>query len=280
MRSVFSESTPVVSVSSFLASRGFRVKSQASTGKTLLRRKEGWTREERQLLFDIFHSTALRMELLEFIEADKPVTSEHVLRLIESDGFSRGRNQFSSTFEWYVAELLVREFGAFSSAFGVRIADIKRNVDDGDPGDFDVLSVLRNMQLLYVETKTGRFGRKDVRKAVQRGLAIHSLATVMLVGRSVTSDRVRQVLSGYTHPRMSAVDRFIEISVKDLDESNVFRCLDCFFVPADSTSSDLESKIRTVLRVLAADVAEKNRITGLDADTYEKVGYTVHEFRI
>ncbi|MCP4786558.1 MAG: hypothetical protein GY903_28180 [Fuerstiella sp.] len=179
-----------------------------------------------------------------------------------------------------MGELLVREFGAFDSAFGVTLADIKRNVDDGDPGDFDVLSVLRNMQLLYVETKTGRFGRKDVEKAVQRGLSIHSLATVMLVGKGVTHERVGQVLEGYSHPCTSAVRKFTQIGIKDLPESTIYRCVDCFFVPADSTSSDLESKIRTVLRVLAADVVEKSRFIGLDADAYEKVGYSVHEFKI
>jgi len=110
-------------------------------------------------------------------------------------------------------------------------------------------------------------------------LSIHSLATIMLVGRSVTSQRVRQVLAGYTHP-CAAVHKFTEIHIKGVPQSNVFRCIDCFFVPADSTSSDLESKIQTVLRILAADIAEKNRVIGLDAKTYQQVGYSVREIKL
>ena len=280
MKSLFTKGIPDVSVSSFLASRGFRVRSQSSTRQTVLPRTVGWTDEERDLLFKVFHVRNDRRQLLEYIATDSEVKSGSVQRLVGSTGFSKDRNAFSATFEWYVAELLVREFGAFSSAFGVTLAEIKRNVDDGDPGDFDVLSVLRNMQLLYVETKTGRFGRKDVEKAVQRGLSIHSLATVMLVGKGVTHERVGQVLEGYSHPCTSTVRKFTEIRIKGVPESTIYRCVDCFFVPADSTSSDLESKIRTVLRVLAADVVEKTRFVGLDPDTYAKVGYAVREFGI
>ena len=279
-RSVFSESLPDVSVSSFLASRGFKVRSESTTRPTVLPRRGGWTPSERDLLFQVFHVRDDRRQLLNHITNREDVTAENVRRLVHSDGFSKDRNAFSATFEWYVAELLVREFGAFSSAFGVRLDDIKRNADDGDPGDYDVLSVLRNMQLLYVETKTGRFGRRDVEKAVQRGLSIHSLATVMLVGKGVTDERVRQVLEGYVHPCTGAATSFGEIRIKDLPESTVYRCIDCFFVPADSTSIDLESRIRTVLRVLAADAVEKSRVVDMDPDTYRQVGYAVREFRI
>ena len=128
MTAVFTQSTPDVSVRSFLASRGFKVRSQCSSRQTVLPRREQWQEQERDLLFGVFNVSTDRYQLLRYIEDEAEITSEQVLQLVRSEGFVRDRNRFSATFEWYVAELLIREFGAFSSAFGVRLEDIKRNV--------------------------------------------------------------------------------------------------------------------------------------------------------
>ncbi len=61
------------------------------------------------------------------------------------------RRRYASTFEWYVSELLRREFAARASGFGLRLKD-------ADPDDeFDCLALL-DQGLVFVECKTGREG--------------------------------------------------------------------------------------------------------------------------
>jgi hypothetical protein len=59
------------------------------------------------------------------------------------------RYRYSCTFEWYVSELLRREFAARASGFGLRLKD-------ADPDDeFDCVALL-DAGLVFVECKTGR----------------------------------------------------------------------------------------------------------------------------
>jgi len=101
--------------------------------------------------------------------------------LVENPAFIKDRNRFSSTFEWYLGELLIKSFGAFSSSYGVTVKDVRRNSDDGDVGDFDVLSILGDMNLLYIETKSGALKPDGIIKAIERSLALHCVATVIVV---------------------------------------------------------------------------------------------------
>ena len=78
MRSVFTKGIQDVSVSSFLASRGFKVRSQSSTRQTVLSRTVGWTDEERDLLFNVFHVRNDRRQLRAYIAVDSEVESSSV----------------------------------------------------------------------------------------------------------------------------------------------------------------------------------------------------------
>jgi hypothetical protein len=75
----------------------------------------------------------------------------------------RIQHRYASTFEWYVTELLCREFAARASGFGLRLQDA--NPDD----EFDCVALL-DEGLVFVECKTGagaiyaeieRFLRRD-----------------------------------------------------------------------------------------------------------------------
>ena len=221
--------TPVP-VSAFLASRGFEVSSESSTTQTILpKTPDYWEPTELNSIYDLFHTPSCRNELRNHILHDAKLQSEKVTKVTNLPECDLEENRFTATFEWYLGELLVREFGAFSSSFGVKLNDIKRNLDNGDAGDFDVLAVLRNMNLLYIEAKTGTYNQNDVVKAVQRGLSIHSLATVMLVGRNTEEEQITSILQGYTHPNLSPFRRLATIEIKDVPESKVFRCWVCLF---------------------------------------------------
>src|SRR6266516_3605421 len=59
------------------------------------------------------------------------------------------RSRYANTFEWYVSELLRREFAARASGFHLRLKD-------ADPGDeFDCIALL-DRGIVLVECKTGK----------------------------------------------------------------------------------------------------------------------------
>ncbi len=188
------------SVERVLASRGFQINSEGIGRDTLLA-KNFWSTNEFNLMFEVFDDITLRNDLLNVIE--NPSSVPHypkVSELLILPNFQKDRNKFSKTFEWYVGELLVRRFQAFSSAFGVDVQNIVRNKDNGTAGDFDVLTILGDTNLLYIECKTGDCKQKSIKNTVERGLALHSLATVIFMGKGTEERKLKQQLNGLSHP--------------------------------------------------------------------------------
>jgi hypothetical protein len=128
------------SVERILAARGFQVESQGSARDTLLE-KDISSYEDLNLMFEIFQNHIHRKELLRTIDQPsyQPQTSE-IANLVSRAEFRKERQRYSSTFEWFVGELLIRRFMAFSSSFGVSVKGLFRNSDGGTSGDYDVLS--------------------------------------------------------------------------------------------------------------------------------------------
>lgn len=82
--------------------------------------------------------------------------------------------RYSKTFEWYISELLTREFGAKSTGFGIRLKDA--NTDD----EFDCIGVF-DEGVVFVECKTGKddvykevnkFNRRDIELAATYSMFI------------------------------------------------------------------------------------------------------------
>src|ERR1035441_572168 len=169
------------SVDRVLGARGFVVQKEASAKETLLG-KDFWSHGDLNLMFDIFSDQGRSKDLLQSIEQDgyKPQTSE-VAELVSRAEFIRDRQRYSSTFEWFVGELLVRRFMAFSSSFGVTVQNVIRNSDGGTSGDYDVLSVSGDLNLLYLECKTGKCHRQSILNSVERSIALHSVACIMFL---------------------------------------------------------------------------------------------------
>ena len=157
-------------------------------------------RKELELLFDVFRKPATRKELLGWVESSATPSSAEVKALITLPGFLSDRQRYSTTFEWFVGELMIQEFMAFSSSFGVTVQGIVRNSDAETAGDFDVLSVLGDMNLLYLECKTGKCRRQSILNSVERSLALHSVGCVVLVDSAVAFSDVRQQLRSVPRP--------------------------------------------------------------------------------
>lgn len=275
------DQTTLIPVSKFLASRGFSVLTEGSTQSTVLPRDQNfWEVEEANTIFTIFNDPHTRKEVKDFVEENTSAAlSETVAKLTNLPGFHKTQKAFSTTFEWYVSELMVREFGAFSASFAVEVEGVLRNSNDRQAGDYDVLAVLRDMQLLYVECKSGKFDSQHILKAVERGLALHCVRSVILTGREVAVGELQRRLEKIQHPTLTTTE-FEVISIKKVPDSLVYRWLDCYFVPADENSGSLKTKLQTVLRLIAADCAEPQRGSRHASDGYNAMGYDHKEIRL
>ncbi len=133
------------SVERILSARGLQIQTEGTAAQTILE-KDFWTQADLDQMFQIFESPPMRSDLFRAISDPTHVPSCGIVNdLVCKSEFRRDRQRYSSTFEWFVGELLIRRFMAFSSSFGVSVAGICRNSDGGTSGDYDVLSVLGNL---------------------------------------------------------------------------------------------------------------------------------------
>jgi hypothetical protein len=93
------------------------------------------------------------------------------------------QNRYTATFEWYVSELLKREFSARASGFGIRLKD-------ADPEDeFDCIALL-DEGLVFVECKTGRsalYGQ--IAKFMRRDVELDATYSFFVFDRDYTFDK-------------------------------------------------------------------------------------------
>ena len=235
------------SVERILSARGLQVQTEGTATQTILE-KDFWTQQDLDQMFQIFESTQMRSDLFRAISESTYIPSYSIVSdLVCKAEFRRDRQRYSTTFEWFVGELLIRKFMAFSSSFGVSVAGIFRNSDGGTSGDYDVLSVLGDMSLLYVECKTGKCHLSSILNTIERSIALHSVACIILLRDGVSKGMLLQQLRGQSHPRFGGISSFATIATRGLPESEIYEWGDCFFL-----SSNIENRLRTVMRILAA----------------------------
>lgn len=255
----------LIPVDKFLASRGFEVISEGTTKQTLLPKElDFWEPSELEMVFSVFDNFHLRSELRAVIKgslANEPC--ESVNKLISHKLFKGNDKRFCTTFEWYIGELLVQHFGAFSSSFSVKVAN-------SIAGDYDVLAVLRDLSLLYIECKTGNVSAKAVRKTLNRGLALHTGATVLLTSKEVAENQIVRLIRDANQSW-----KIYRISINSSNSPPVYRCGDLYFVKADIASSDAVLSIRTLLRVINAH--RHISACEFDISSYRLLGYDAQQ---
>jgi hypothetical protein len=166
---------------------------------------------------------------------------------------------------------------AFSSSFGVTVQDVIRNSDGGTSGDYDVLVVSGDMNLLYFECKTGKCHQQSILNSVERSIALHSVACVMFLGAGLQVAKVRQQLSGIKHPRFKHSGTLARISIKGVPDSDVLQWFDCYFIGAGETGGEVENKLRTVMRILAANRSSVFEDIKPNREDYPIMGYEYSE---
>jgi hypothetical protein len=90
---------------------------------------------------------------------------------------------YAHTFEWYVSQLLSREFAARASGFGLRLKD-------GSPDDeFDCVAVLDG-GVVFIECKTGKGDiYPEISKFIRRDAELNAAYSVFVFDRDYTFSR-------------------------------------------------------------------------------------------
>jgi hypothetical protein len=138
--------SPAEALRSILTQRGKTVQSIQDPFQSTLLRHLRKLKNNRDFLYGELSNRKNRNSILYSIYRNEVVRFSNGLELQPSDAM---RNMYSATFEWYVAELLYREFQFVASASGIKI--------DGSPegGDFDVIGATHS-GLIAIECKSGK----------------------------------------------------------------------------------------------------------------------------
>lgn len=276
----------IFSVANILGARGFIILSTTDFSATFVPAQA--TEAEVSQFYQLFDDETTRKTIQGHIEG-KTCCNNNVMEFertgIASEDYHAKRKRLSTTFEWYVGELIVREFKALSSAFGVQIANMQQLDTGNEIGDYDALVVLRNLEILYLECKMGSqsangLTSKHVINAMNRGLALHSAGTVLFLEQGVGDKDLLRVLHNMTHPVTGLEDSLKRICLpRDDSKGMVFKWFDCYFVNANERYGDVTAKLRTVFRVMGATLLLDRIGTTLHAvsppseDSYQKMGY-------
>lgn len=263
------------SVERVLSSRGFSVEKEGNGVDTILE-KSAWTQQEADMIFGVFNIIDQRIELLHYIEdkIEKENLSVIISNLIKINEFKKDRQCFSTTFEWYIGELLVRKFQAFSSSYGVKVKNICRNSDGGTSGDFDVLSILGDMNLLYVECKTGKISKDSITNTLHRSISLHCVASVF-VGQKFSEEDLKNKLLSLNHPIFEGTCEVYKLNIKSQPESVIYKWFNCYFVNASEESGNLENKLKAVLRIIEGSRYVTNMAFNPSDDDYKAIGYNI-----
>lgn len=258
------------SVKEVLNSKGFEVISEGD-GTDLLIPIKYLPRSDQDILFEAFNDKTSRSQLLKKIE-DSTFTASHSssIALINHSKFISDRNKYSTTFEWYVGELMERKFSSFSASYSVKIKDVFRNSVTETTGDYDTIVVLRNINIIYFECKTGNFNRDKILKCFDRANALHCEFSIMLIQGAINLTSLKACVKGIVHQFIFEVDLF-KIGIKGNPASDVIGWNTCFFVSAEG---NIEEQIRTIMRINAAKKISHAYSWGMSEEEYEKFGYT------
>lgn len=175
------------------------------------------------------------------IDAAFSLFESNILTLgyISSLSDQASRQQFSFQFEWYVAELLKRQFGAFSYEVGLSL----RNM--GVLGDYDAIVTNRDLSFLYVECKTGGMSGQLILKAIRRSQYICASACIILYTKNIAARSLKDIVNATTYPN---ADGSIPLQkVYDATGATIHRWNDCYFVKVTpNIHDDLTLLMRTI----------------------------------
>jgi hypothetical protein len=96
----------------------------------------------------------------------------------------------------------------------------------------------------------------------------------MFMGRGVSTAALCQQLRQVTHPMWPRGSPLRGIGITDIPESKVYNWCDCYFVPADEASGNVEQRLRTVMRIRGAALAVLASRQFPSDSVLKAIGYT------
>jgi len=168
---------PDYDITSILHQRGKVVNSINTVKDTFVNlinsksRKQKFTTDD---LFSFFHDKKNREMIRGQILGDLDLTFEDNLVLRQDQ---QHMNYYSKTFEWYVAEILKREFAFLSSGYGIKVEHSPNG------GDFDVLG-MSHFDFLYIECKSGKpknLDDNDIAHFLERSKFINATISIFYI---------------------------------------------------------------------------------------------------
>lgn len=148
-----------------LKQRGYEVISQGDEADILLPKTENTAilQPLKKILYSLMRKEQFRKNFRDWAYGRAP--DGEALKIIKAyiticedydkslGGIEKNKNgmisRYAHTFEWYISELMCREFGAKESGFNIRLAEV-------DPGDeFDCIALIDD-GLVFIECKTGK----------------------------------------------------------------------------------------------------------------------------
>lgn len=138
-----------------------------------------------------------------------------------------------------------------------------------------MLSVLGTMDLLYIECKTGRFKGKKIFNMLERARSLHALASIMFIDGNISEVSLKDQIKSISYPGLERRPEVLFISTKGIQDSGVYQWNESFFVEAKRGLTDIEAKIRTVLRFIECKRAELARQVSASVEDYTGAGYEI-----
>ncbi len=96
---------------------------------------------------------------------------------LSEEKLEKRQKRYGQTFEWFISQVIKREFGAKTSGFGIRLKDANPN------DEFDCLAILDG-GIFYAECKTGKSDIKnEIKKFAQRDTEVCGSYSMLIVDR-------------------------------------------------------------------------------------------------
>jgi hypothetical protein len=273
------------SVENLLRADGLNIKSSNPINLTFLKSGDD---AQNKSIYEGYKNTDSRIRLQKSLN-DSSLRKEFEPSFDYSEDYQENLKKFTSTFEWFIGQFIVENFAAFSSSFGVEISNLTQYNNGLDIGDFDSLVVLRNLKLLYIECKTGSqsgksFDSTSLLKVIKRGICLHTESNIIFLEKGIKPQAMANELADFKHPISGIVDTLIQIAIKGVNNSEILKWCDCYFINEGLLDSkNTLAKLETVLRVINATrysvhIKEfSNQSYNTGTEYFNRIGYQAND---
>lgn len=168
----------------------------------------------------------------------------------------------------------MRKFHAFSAGFGVDLAHNPNPRNGQEFGDYDVLAVMGDTKLVYMECKSGGIDHEQVIKATDRGNSVFAVATIVTLNHKTTVEHLGAQLNDKSYPGIDAKPRVATLWLKGWKDSAIHARHNTFFLPCSGATA--EAGLRTILRLIKLNEVELLKAIGVGDDDYGRLGFDLN----